>query len=201
MEDEIVCPQCQSALNEREIVLKSWTFESCPHCGAEIRKRESFQWTNPLAILQEDVDTIAQWLDEVAETQHLVVTPNREKEGQGDYLWTIADPKLVWSCEVYYSAKRPNIVEIRLISDKGINVVASAKDKLPLVCADHGVQAYGDYTTDLRTGEVTGQWGALQLINTSKLPPELFVSVSKRLAKAMEDATVTFGFDDNQSQQ
>ena len=52
--DSLGCPSCGVSLDERELVFKSQTFESCPKSGSTVRTSDSFSGTNRTPVEEDD---------------------------------------------------------------------------------------------------------------------------------------------------
>jgi hypothetical protein len=198
MENQVACPNCQLSMPERELVVTSTLIiEACPRCKAEVRRGERWAWRDADAITQEDVASIDGWLEEIAQSQNLGFTRNRQDEDIGDYLWEIAGKPLPWECFIYYSTKMPHVVQIRLASDQEPAKIFEQPKTLLTVCHDHGVQSHahaeGTLSGDGIEQVEAGKWGAGQILATGQLTPALFHVVLKRLVQAMESAASRFG--------
>ncbi len=63
MSYELFCQECQRALDERQLSMKSLTIESCPFCGTTVRQTDGMRATNLDALVMEDIAAIDGWLD------------------------------------------------------------------------------------------------------------------------------------------
>jgi hypothetical protein len=195
----LVCPNCHVGLEERQLVRRTWTVESCPHCRAPVRKQES--WDDRDASLRHDLAAIEAWLggvtqDAATRGRLLTVAPEEEDGRQGTYRWAITGLAVPWACAVEYRADAPGVFDVRLTSDQDGHGVMADIGFLAGVCAEHGVQPH---VIESRSWVAWGgervemHWGARQFLATAPLSVGLFTVVFRRLEGAMRDAVARLG--------
>jgi hypothetical protein len=207
MNNELICPNCHVALDERQLLAHTWSVETCPHCRAVVRRQEGIRWEDREATSREDVALIEAWLIAVTGDAKgcgpsAAVERRSSETTKGKYHWEVtaaagaANPRPPWVCTVEYDPDTPRVCEVRLTSSQHDRVLLDNPAPLFDACADQGVQAHA--REERRWVEWEGErrevrWGARQLLATGFLSAALFRSVVRRLDRAMQDARARAG--------
>lgn len=183
------CPQCKVALDERELVTKSFTVQDCPRCGTTVCKTDGFSGMNLAAVVAGDIAAIDSWLDAYARDseQQIVKRKTDEKKQFG---WSIGTPHNV-AVECVYDQKNTGFVAIRALSKHNASLVFQNPDALTSVSTRFGFQPDGEQHNDWSLFEGTssdGVWGMVDYVNTNSLTTSLLVSIAQRLHDAMQVA-------------
>ena len=191
--DALGCPSCGVALDERALVFKSQTIESCPNCGSTVRTGDSFSGTNLTAVIAGDVAAIDQWLDDYEKkTTHKTV--KRPCENTHELLWAVGTPHNL-AIECHYDKKRTGFVAIRAVARIQAQFGDAQMRHLPVVSSRAGLQPFAIRQHRLNSSDGAssdGVWGMVQYINTNTLTTDLLTSVAKRRNDAMQIAQTEF---------
>jgi hypothetical protein len=182
-DDEIQCPHCEKTLRRRD--LHAVTVQTCRWCGGFIEGADQWAQRDEEGMLREDVDTIAAWLDSVAQAAGLQVQPVRDREPIGEFLWSIRGLPFSWLCEAVYERSRPGVVRLRLRTEVSAPEVQAESKTLETACAARGVQA-----SAMKGAHIW--WGAAQALFTAWLPPSLFRPIVDRLDEVLRDVASRF---------
>jgi hypothetical protein len=196
VDEPLICPNCHVSLNERQLVTRTLTVESCPNCRAAVRKHERFHGEGREALTLQDVKAIEDWLRSVVRGKPMAWSkqdPNGEK---GKEIWDVvgdeeAGMPLPWECAVEYTSDAPRVLQLRFTSERYGEQVVQDKERLQTICADHGVQPFAiqRFRTDWTGRREEVRWGAYQVLATASLSERLFWSVLERLDRAMREVT------------
>ncbi|MCA9201032.1 MAG: hypothetical protein KDA87_26010 [Planctomycetales bacterium] len=194
--DQLGCPNCETALDERELVTKSLTIQNCPHCGTTVRKTDGFAGTNLAAVIAGDIAAIDTWLDSYANEISQRIA-RRNQDDRNEFRWSVGTPYDI-AIECLYHQKQTGIVAIRALSKHNAASVFRNPDALTNVASGFGLQPVGEKHSnwDIADGSSSdGFWGMVNYYNTNTLTTELLVSVAKRMDDAMREAMSHFSGD------
>jgi hypothetical protein len=196
VDEPLICPNCHVSLNEKQLVTKTVTVQSCPNCRAHVRQHEGFHGQDREALTLQDVKAIEDWLRSVVRGKPMAWSKQAPDGEKGKEIWDVmgdeeAGLPLPWECAVEYSSNALHVLQLRLTTERFGEEVARDKERLQTICADHGVQAFAVQRsrTDWTGKRQEVRWGAYQILATGSLSERLFWSVLERLERAMRDVT------------
>ena len=189
-DDLIICPSCSKELDERELMTKSQTIESCPVCKTVVRESDSFSSTNLAVLIVDSVAAIDTWLaDYSKETSFRVLTRDATDR---KLRWVVETPHGV-AVECHYCESTPRFVEIRALTKSNANLVLGQLNSLALIAGKHGLQPFCERQTNQGSSEHTDAcWGMVQYLNVNVLGAQLLCAITDRLANAVKKAIEDF---------
>ena len=180
---KLTCGGCKNSFDETLLSTKVLTVESCPKCDEVMRKSEGFRYTDAMGIQIQDVAAIESWLNSLD-------VPNERQIIDKRTIWRIEADR-PYRCDVSYDPQGLNLAEVRLSSEDGGDKVTADQRKFQELIGRHGFQPHGKRVSgwNIEQGEFFKiTWGAMQLVSTGALCPELFWAIVDRLQAAMDDA-------------
>ena len=200
MSDQFTCPECSNKFSEREFrtTIETKVKECCPKCGAIIREGGGTSLNDANATTTEDISSISAWLSEEGKSNGLLATQIRDKEGLGQFKWTISNglspgcPEN-WEAELIYETSSPRKLSVRITTTEAGLVDARLKQITLDVFGDHALQPHAE---NIHCGGSAGpeqkmKWGPEVCLKTFPLSAGLLRPVLARLTSAMRDAITT----------
>jgi hypothetical protein len=195
MPAEFICPNCHVSLDEKRLVTKAWTVQSCPHCQYVVRRHDAIRWQDRETLVHADVSAIEAWLAAVAADGSMSYQRPPTDYVAGRDMWQVLGVQLEgstlpWDCTAEHSHEIPGLVELRLSVDHQGDLPSAAAEHIQAACAEVGVQphAFRRTWTDWGSEHQAVRWGARQFLTTGCLSKTLFCAVVHRLDRAMRAA-------------
>ncbi len=174
----------------RHLGAKSVSAASCPQCGQIAGKVDGSQATHPDQVTMVDLATIDAWLDNHAKATGVTVKKLRTQNGR--YAWSVQSTP---SCEIIYSADRPYLLEMRMVSTDRGHLIEGDPQNLATICARHGCQPVATRQTKEILGmahTTLSQWGVVQYLSTWVLSEELFEPITTKLSETIKAVKKAF---------
>lgn len=184
----VECPAC-GTLDERHLVSRSYTIESCPKCGRTVRETDRVLGTNVAAIIAAEVAEIDTWLDRYANDSSEQIL-KRRSDNHRDIRWAVGTPS-EFACECCYDQRKTGFVAVRLVTKAHAATISQDPKGLTDVAARFGLQPFcARYRgqDDSNVPSTDAIWGMVQYLDTNSLSTRLLTCVAERISEAMRIA-------------